>query len=128
VIYLDSSVALAVLLAEPRAPPPSFWSSALISSRLLEYETMNRVNARALGAPGIAEARKLLDSLDFAELTPNILARALAPFPIPVRTLDGLHLATMVHLRARGRSIRLATYDKRLGDAAAAIGIPLEPI
>jgi hypothetical protein len=37
-IYVDTSVALAEILAEDHALPPSFWDESLISSRLLEYE------------------------------------------------------------------------------------------
>ena len=37
-IYLDTSVALAHLLAEDRLPPVSLWHETLVSSRLLEYE------------------------------------------------------------------------------------------
>ena len=49
-IYLDTSVALAHLLAEDREPAESLWQQPLVSSRLLEYELWTRVNARALGA------------------------------------------------------------------------------
>jgi hypothetical protein len=38
VIYLDSSVALAHLLAEDRSAPDLVWRDAVVSSRLLEYE------------------------------------------------------------------------------------------
>ncbi len=47
------------------------------------------------------------------------------PFPIAVRTLDALHLATMDFLRGRSEAIELASYDNRLLAAAAALGIPL---
>jgi hypothetical protein len=53
------------------------------------------------------------------------LARALEPFPGTVRTLDALHLASVEFLRNRGQSVELATYDKRLMEAAQALGIPL---
>ena len=48
-IYLDSSVALAYLFGEGRLPPASLWQEPLTSSRLLEYEVWNRINARRLG-------------------------------------------------------------------------------
>jgi hypothetical protein len=35
-IYLDSSVALAHLLAEDRFPPDKLWEEQLVSSRILE--------------------------------------------------------------------------------------------
>lgn len=37
-IYVDTSVALAELLAEDRRPGEHFWNETLVSSRLLEYE------------------------------------------------------------------------------------------
>ena len=47
-IYVDSSIALARLLFEPRAPRAPFWQKHLVSSRLLEYEVWNRVHAYGL--------------------------------------------------------------------------------
>jgi predicted nucleic acid-binding protein len=121
-IYLDSSVALAVLFTEMRAPPREFWRAGFVASRLLEYEVMNRVHAQRLDAAKVAAARQLIESVELVELTPAVLARALAPFPLRVRTLDALHLATMVYLREQQQDIVLATYDERLAAAAAALG------
>lgn len=123
-IYLDSSVALAFLQSERRRPAPGFWDEPAVSSRLLEYEVWNRLHARQLGPSHGVEARRLLDRVDFVELTRDVLAQALRPLPIPVRTLDGLHLATVAFLRAAGRTIELASHDTRLLDAARALGIP----
>jgi hypothetical protein len=53
------------------------------------------------------------------------LARALRPFPIAVRTLDGLHLATIDHLQAQGERVELASYNNRMLDAARATGIAI---
>ena len=50
------------------------------------------------------------------------------PFPQPVRTLDGLHLATMDFLRAHGQTLQLASYDQRLMTAAAALGFTLAAV
>ena len=47
-IYLDSSVALAHLLAEDRFPPDELWEQPLVSSRLLECQVWNRINAQQL--------------------------------------------------------------------------------
>ena len=65
----------------------------------------------------------LLDRVSLMDLSPAILKRALDPFPIPVRTLDTLHLATIDFLRSRGVEVELASYDKRLLAAASALGI-----
>ncbi len=66
-----------------------------------------------------------MERLAVLELTPNVLARALEPFPAPVRTLDALHLASVEFLRERGQKIELASYDDRLLAAARGLGIPL---
>lgn len=124
-IYLDTSVALAHILAEDRAPPPSLWLQPLISSRLLEYEMWTRLHARKLGRSHGEEARSLLGRVALIELAPPILARALEEFPIPVRTLDSLHLASIEFLRAQGQTVDLATYDTRLLEAARALGVSI---
>lgn len=124
-IYLDTSVALAHLLAEDRRPPDSLWQEDLISSRLLEYELWTRIHARDLGRSHGDLARLLLARLAWLELRTEVLERATRPFPAPVRTLDALHLASLAFLRERGRDVLLATYDRRLAAAATALGIPL---
>lgn len=124
-IYLDTSVALAQLLAEDRHPPPSLWEEPLASSRLLQYELWVRIHARRLGRTHGEQARALLGRIAFLELAPAVLARAREPFPTAVRTLDALHLASLEFLRARDDSVQLATYDARLRRAAATLGIPL---
>ncbi len=124
-IYLDTSVALAHLLAEDRRPPASLWGQPLAASRLLEYELWTRLNGRGLGASHGEAARRLLERLAMLELAPAVLSRALEPFPIPVRTLDALHLASIEFLRSRGQKVELASYDDRLNEAARRLGIPL---
>ena len=124
-IYIDSSVALAYLLAETRIPSAAFWNGELVSSRLLEYEVWNRLHARQLGTPLGVETRSLLEGIKLIELSDPVLARALERWPIPVRTLDGLHLATLDFLRREGEPVELASYDGRLLAAARALSIPL---
>jgi predicted nucleic acid-binding protein len=125
VIYLDSSVALAHLLSEDRSPPESIWGETLVSSRLLEYEVWNRINARRLGRSHGEAARTLIGHVALIELAPPVLARALEPFPISVRTLDALHLASIDFLRVRGQTVALASFDERLLAGARALRVPL---
>jgi predicted nucleic acid-binding protein len=124
-IYLDTSVALAHLLGEDRAPPDALWEEVLVSSRLLEYEMWNRVHARGLGRSHAEEVRALIGRVGLIELALPVLARALEPFPVPVRTLDALHLASIEFLRVRRQAPRLASFDDRLVAGARALGIPL---
>ena len=124
-IYLDTSVALAHLLTEDQVPPESIWRQPLVSSRLLEYEIWNRIHARRLGRTHGDEVRALVGRVALLELVPVVLARALESFPIPVRTLDALHLASMDFLLGRRQMVELASYDERLRAGARALDIPL---
>jgi hypothetical protein len=123
VIYIDSSVALARLLLEPRSPPEGLWQGRLVSSQLLEYEVWNRVYAYNLGDQIGSAVQGLLTRVGMVEMTRSVLAKALEPLPVPLRTLDSLHLATMDFVRAQGETMELASYDNRLLAAAKAIGI-----
>lgn len=124
-IYLDTSVALAQLLAEDRVPPRELWDETLVSSRLLEYEIWTRIHARGLGRSHGELARELVNRLALIEIAAPILGRALEPFPTPVRTLDAMHLASIEFLRQHGQRIQLASYDNRLLTAAHALSIPI---
>jgi predicted nucleic acid-binding protein len=124
-IYLDSSVVLAELLSEDRRSPVKLWTQDLTSSHLLEYEVWNRLHARGLGRSHVREVAGLFAKIWFIELSPLVLRRALHPFPIPVRTLDAMHLATIEYLRAEGAAVELFTFDRRMNVAAQALGIAI---
>lgn len=124
-IYVDTSVLLAQALAEDRIPNPEIWSETLVSSRLLEYEVWTRINGGGLARSHGDVVQRLLEGITFEELDRDVLSRSLDPFPVPVRTLDALHLATLEFLRVRGQRLELATFDRRMLDAAGALGIPL---
>jgi predicted nucleic acid-binding protein len=126
--YLDTSVVLAYLLGEDRQPPPSFWSKSAMSSALLEYEIIVRLNARNASSKELSVARALLRDVELVPLDAPALERALQPFPVPSRTLDAIHLSTILFLQGRGLKLQLATYDKRLAQAAQAVGVVLAPL
>lgn len=128
VIYLDASVFLAHLLAEDRRPTEEFWAGPLTSSRLLVYETWVRLNDRGLVERSEDVLRALLEQMTFVDLRRAVLARALEPFPVRVRTLDALHLASADYLRKRELDVRIATYDRRMGAAAEAMEFELYPL
>jgi hypothetical protein len=88
---------------------------------LLEYKAWNRIWARGLGQSHRDEVGTALAKIDMIELTLVSLRRALGPFPVGVRTLDALHLATMDFIRESGESVPLASYDNRLIAGAQAI-------
>lgn len=127
-IYVDTSVLLAHALAEDRIPDPSIWIEPLVASRLVEYEVWTRIHAAGLAQSHGDVVRRLLDGIAFEELDRDVLSRSLEPFPVRLRTLDALHLATFEYLRVRGQRLELATFDRRMIEAASAIGIPLRKI
>ncbi|HSN93402.1 MAG TPA: PIN domain-containing protein [Anaeromyxobacteraceae bacterium] len=127
-IYLDTSVALAELFAEDRRPPAALWEGTLVSSRLLEYELWTRVHGRGATRSHAEATREVLARVSLVELAPTVLARAIEPFPVAVRTLDALHLATALFLAERSRGVSVAAYDDRLRRAAAAAGLPLAEV
>ncbi len=124
-IYVDTSVVLAQVFAEERIPPASIWSESLVSSRLLEYELWTRMRARGVPREGVDAALDTIGRIAFLDLSRELVARVLEPFPVPLRTLDALHLASAHFLVAQGVDLRLATYDARLREAASAMGFAL---
>jgi hypothetical protein len=56
-------------------------------------------------------------------MVPPVLARALKPFPAPVRTLDAIHLAAIEFIRSQESCVQLASYDERLAGVARLLGI-----
>ncbi len=124
-IYVDSSVALAELLAESRTPPREIWEDAA-SSRLLQYEVWTVIHRRQLTKSHAEATETLLARIGFLEMDRPALARALEPFPRAVRALDAIHLASALYLSEQlGETLSLATYDRTMKAAAAALGLTL---
>jgi len=89
---------------------------------------MNRLHAYRADPAAMAAAETLIAGLVLVESSPVVLARALEPFPVPVRTLDALHLATALYFVERRARTTLATYDQRMAAAATAVGLEvIEP-
>jgi predicted nucleic acid-binding protein len=126
-IYLDTSVALACVFGEDRQPPQTVWQQTLVASRLLEYEIWTRVHAMRLGERHAEAVRGVLGRVAFIELLPQVLTRALEPFPSTVRTLDALHLASLLFLKCQGQDVQLLSYDERMCQCASGLGIVLHP-
>jgi len=111
------------LLDEDVHPPERLWKESLVSSRLMEYEAWQRLHALGLAESHGESLRSLLSAVAMLDLPTPIVERARDAFPRPVRTLDALHLASLLFLIDRGQKVQLATYDKRLERASSALGI-----
>ncbi len=127
-IYIDTSVVLAHVLSEDVRPPITLWNHPLASSQLTEYEAWVRVHAYGKAATHGATLASTLGTLDLLALDEAACSRCRAPFPLPVRTLDALHLAAADHLRSRGFEVEVASYDERMRAAAAAMGFQIYPL
>jgi predicted nucleic acid-binding protein len=128
VIYLDTSVALAHLLAEDRRPAAEFWNQPLIASRLLEYEVKTRLHNLRVPAAGREITDALLQRIALIELVPEVVQRTRTRDLVQLRTLDALHIASIEFLRGQGVTLQLATYDERMRAAARELTIPLYSI
>ena len=124
-IYLDTSVALAHLLVEERRPRAELWDQPVIASRLLEYEVWVRLNRLTLTRAQEEAARGLLNRIALIEMIPDVVARAREEFPVHIRSLDAIHLASASFLINEGLHLELATYDERMRAAARKLKIPL---
>jgi uncharacterized protein len=132
IAYLDTSVLLRLVLREPGALDELRSCEALVSSELLAVESLRTIDRlRLQGVLSMDEAASTratvdewLEAVDLVLLQRPILARASDPFPIPLGTLDALHLATVLVWREHMKqTLVLATHDGGLALAARAFGI-----
>jgi predicted nucleic acid-binding protein len=70
-----------------------------------------------------------LEAVDLVLLRPPVLSRASEPMPMPLGTLDAVHLATALIWRDRmGALSTIATHDAALGSAARTFGFDVRGI
>lgn len=122
VAYLDTSVLGRVLKADPEALTivrvlAEF--DQLVSSRLLKAELL-RLGTRIGKSEG---AEILLARIALMAIDDFVLAQAEKVEPPNVGTLDAIHLATALTVRADAPSAVMLTYDKTLAAAAQHHGL-----
>ena len=130
ITYLDSSVILDLIVDAPGAA--ELWRSIgrTVTSVLSETEclrTMDRFRlAGHLNDTALVRGReslfRILESAEIIALGRGILDRAGLPMPIPVKTLDAIHLASAILYRETNGPLNLATNDRALARAARAMG------
>jgi predicted nucleic acid-binding protein len=120
--YLDSSAIVKLAVEEPQSAALRRYlrrRRPLVSSALARTEVL-----RALlfeGERGIRRGRDVLARLDMIRVSDRILDLAGDLVPASVRSLDAIHIATAQRL---GRDLgRIVSYDERMIEAAAALGI-----
>lgn len=131
--YVDSSVLLRVVLGEADALRAWGRISNPVSSELIRIECLRTLDrARLQGrleetvlARVRADVLEMTDAFTLVGLDDRIKARASDPFPTLVRTLDALHLASALAMRASGADLSMATHDRELAIAAQALGFEI---
>lgn len=125
-IYLDTSAALKLVVAEPETARLELWMAERagiprVSSRLLRIEMWRAVTRaaphRITRANVVLSAIALLSMDDVAPTAEVVGDKAL-------RSLDAIHLATAHEIRTDLSAF--VCYDKRLRDSAHALGLPVE--
>ena len=132
IAYLDASVVLRLVLGEPNKLAEWQQVEAGVASALTEVEclrTLDRLGrSGALAEKDVAmrrqEVYRLLEAVDVVDVARPILRRASEPFPVPIGTLDAIHLATALAWRDTSEaSLVMATHDKALANAARSLGL-----
>lgn len=123
-IYFDTSALAKLVVKEPESAALAAWLDDHLdmpkgSSMLCRVELPRAV--RRGGDLAYLRAQMILGDLMQIPLTPDLLDAA-GSLPGPLRSLDAIHLATALRLRAGLHA--LVAYDQRLLDAASLAGLP----
>ena len=119
------------MLREPGALDDLRSYEALVSSELIAIESARAIDQLRLqgsltpeeAATRMRIVNEWLEAIDLVLLRPPVLSRASEPMPMPLGTLDAVHLATALIWRDRmGPLPTMATHDAALGVAARAFG------
>jgi predicted nucleic acid-binding protein len=131
--YIDSSVVLRVILGERGRLKEWSRTSDAVTSEITRVECLRALDRLRLEGGMVdrelarrrATTLSVLSGFELVRLNRAVLERAAEPFPVKLRTLDALHLASALLVRARFQAIRFATHDVELGAAAQAEGLPV---
>lgn len=138
-LYAESSAVLAWLLDEPAAPQvlESLASTSMVVASDLTVIECERVLLRAavLGELTEAEAADRRAHLAAAvshwhvvRIGPEIVERSRRPFPSkPIRTLDAIHLASVLVARPAVAGLELLSFDDRIRRSATRLGVRVHP-
>jgi predicted nucleic acid-binding protein len=125
-IYLDTSAALKLVVAEPETARLELWMAERagiprVSSRLLRIEMLRAVTRTAphrMSRANVVLSAIALLSIDDVAPAAEVIGDKM------LRSLDAIHLSTAHEIRADLSAF--VCYDKRLRDSAHALGLPVE--
>ena len=132
VAYLDSSVLLQHVIRADERISQVFAHEVVVSSELLEIECMRVVHRYRMDGKlddaGFLQAKsriaRVLDSVSIIAMSTSVKRRAAEAFPVVVKTLDALHLASaLAYADARpGETLEVFSYDRGFNRCASALG------
>lgn len=137
-VYAESSAVLAWLLDEGSGPRVRhlLGTEEILASDLTLIEC-DRVLLRAAALGELTEAEaadrrahltKAASCWHVLRIGPEIVERARRPFPgEPIRTLDALHLASLLVARSAVAGLELLSLDDRIRKAAGRLGLRVRP-
>jgi predicted nucleic acid-binding protein len=137
IAYIDTSALLRIVLREPGALEDLRTYDGLVSSELIAVESARTIDRLRLqgsltteeAAARLRTVNEWLEAIDLVLVRPPVLSRAREPLPMPLGTLDALHLATALIWRDRIGSLpTMATHDTALGLAGQAFGFDVRGI
>jgi predicted nucleic acid-binding protein len=121
--YFDSSALVRLVVPSPHSAALHRWwaraASRAVSSQIARTEVIRAVRRTAPAT--LDAARELLDDVVLTTVTLALLDSAARLDPLPLRSLDAIHLATALDLG--GDLEGFVTYDERLADAARRNGM-----
>ena len=126
-IYVDTSAAIKLLIEEDESAELERWLRAqqddsLVTSDLTRIELVRSVIRR--NPLAVPQALNLLGGFDLLRIDDRVIIAAQSLPDSPLRTLDAIHLASA--LRIRASLTTMLAYDKRLLAAARAHGLPTD--
>jgi predicted nucleic acid-binding protein len=122
-VYVDSSALLKLAVRESESSALEAdlaGRDGLIASRLAVVECRRAVQRASRGAM-LQAVGEVLEAVYLLEITQAILEAAAEADPPVLRSLDAIHLATV--LSVGDPRVEVITYDERFADAARAHGL-----
>lgn len=134
-LYVETSAVLTWVFGEPAGGHAIevMNSAPLVVSSTLTMLECERAILRAEREHAIAEAqsvtlrrlfRDVLRGWELMEITPEVQRRAAEAFPVePVRSLDAIHLSTVLHFLELYDDISVLSFDSRILDNVPLLGL-----
>ncbi len=121
-IYVDTSALAKLVAAEPETESLRTYLRQNVMMPAASSElTLVELRRAALrrGGEAAESVEDVLARVDTYPLTREVIARASSMEPVALRTLDALHIATALEIRATA----VVTYDQRMMQACHANGL-----